>query len=334
MAGDWIPMRCNLLDDPAVIAVAGSTGLDEYAVAGRLLKLWAWANQHTLDGNARCNAPGVTETWVDRYVAHPGFAAAMVAAGWLVREGSAVAFPKFDVWNSQAAKRRALTARRVAGHRAGGNADRNADRNAPCNAASVTAALPEKRREETKVEKTPLPPAKPGGGVRGPPTPDFEPGPEPDPGCGPETVPPFAELVAAWGSARLPGSEAPGGIQRTPQRVALWQARLRDPAWANRWAAAVVRAGRSARCRGAAGGWSLRLDTFLKNADVLVRILEGEFDDASGGGGAGAGAPRRDPGPGRYGHITHTAGARGAPPPGPGARRETGGAEVDLFDPG
>ncbi|AMV30087.1 hypothetical protein VT84_37180 [Gemmata sp. SH-PL17] len=50
------------------------------------------------------------------------------------------------------------------------------------------------------------------------------------------------------------------------------------------------RAGRSARCRGEDPKWpqGLRLDTFVSNPDVLVRVLEGEFDAAPGaapGGG-------------------------------------------------
>lgn len=141
MAGDWIPIRCNLLNDPAVIAVAAATGLDEYAVAGRLLKLWAWANEHTTDGNAR----GVTEKWIDRFVSAECFANGLISAGWLLIEDGKVVFPNFDRWNSQSAKARVLTAKRVANYRSQNGNGRN-----------VTTALAkeEKRREE----ETPLPP--------------------------------------------------------------------------------------------------------------------------------------------------------------------------------
>lgn len=166
MASDWLPMRLDLLDDPAVIACAAATGLDEYAVVGRLLKLWSWANRNTTDGNASCNAVGVTGAWVDRYCNATGFAAALLAAGWLFEADPAfpgvLAFPKFDRWNSQGAKTRVLTARRVAEHRERKAPESNAERNAPCNARGVTSALTkeEKRREEKS--KTPQPPA--GGG--------------------------------------------------------------------------------------------------------------------------------------------------------------------------
>ena len=82
MAGDWLKVRLDLHDDPAVIAIASAIGLDEDGVVGKLVRLWAWANRQTIDGNA----PGVTEMWVDRYVSAPGFAKAMVDAGWLAFE--------------------------------------------------------------------------------------------------------------------------------------------------------------------------------------------------------------------------------------------------------
>lgn len=149
MAGDWIPLRVDIADDPAVISIAGTLGMDEFAVVGRLHHLWSWANRQLDSGNA-C---GVTEKWIDRYVSASGFAQAMVGAGWLTPKDGGFEFPKFDRWNSQGAKRRVLTSRRVALHR---NAERNA--------TNVTTALTreEKRREE---ENTPLTPLR--GEVRG-----------------------------------------------------------------------------------------------------------------------------------------------------------------------
>lgn len=144
MASDWIPIRVDLLDDPAVIAIAGELGLDEFAIAGRLLKLWAWCNKQLSNGDAA----GVTELWIDRYVNATGFAAAMIRAGWLEKQPSGIEFPKFDRWNSKGAKRRVLTARRMRSHRVPGDANRDANRDAP----SVTDASTreEKRREEGK----------------------------------------------------------------------------------------------------------------------------------------------------------------------------------------
>ena len=156
MAGDWIPMRCDLPEDPAVISIAATLGIDEFAVVGRLHRLWSWANKHTTTGNA----PGVTSEWVDRYLSTPGFAAAMHSAGWLRVRSGGIDFPNFDRWNSQSAKQRALTARRVASHKL-----RAADLdNAKGNAHSVSDALPteQKRTEEKKkVPTEPLSATKP-----------------------------------------------------------------------------------------------------------------------------------------------------------------------------
>jgi hypothetical protein len=149
MAGDWIPLRCDLPDDPAVIFIAVSLALDEFAVVGRLHRLWSWANKHTSTGNA----VGVTSEWVDRYLSTPGFAAAMQTAGWLRVRTGGIEFPHFDRWNSQNAKQRALTARRVAAHKLRSNAVGNAD--------SVSDALPTEQNRRDKDPPTP-----PAGGKR------------------------------------------------------------------------------------------------------------------------------------------------------------------------
>ncbi len=277
MAGDWIPIRCNLFDDPAVIAIASAVGIDECAVVGRLVKVWAWANEQTADGNAH----GVTETWIDRYVGVSGFAQGMLKVGWLVATESGIGFPKFDRWNSQSAKKRVVANQRVAKHRSNARSvTPNPQSATGGNAARVSKALPEKRREEKRREKTPPTPADAGGACAGdPPTPDFV---SENPGAFAEVVEPepFADLVATWTAAKLPGHDAPGGIQRSSYRVELWQQRFRDPEWRANWRVAVTRAGQSARCRGESGTWKLPLDTFLRNErGLLRRILEGEFDD-------------------------------------------------------
>lgn len=142
----WIPMRTDLEDDPAVIAIAEGLNLETDHVVGKLHRLWSWANQQLRDGNAS----GVTESWVDRYVGMVGFAHMMAQQGWLVVHERGIHFPNFDAWNSQSAKERAVTARRVAVHRL-----------KKCNAPTVTKTVPtEQNNTEEKKEKnkTPLPP--------------------------------------------------------------------------------------------------------------------------------------------------------------------------------
>ena len=155
MAGDWIPMKCDLQEDPAVILIAATLGIDEFAVVGRLHRLWSWANKHTTTGNAH----GVTSEWVDRYLSTPGFATAMHSAGWLRLRSGGIDFPNFDRWNSQNAKQRALTARRVANHKLKRVTDGNAKGNAP----GVSDALPteQKRTKQKKVPSEPTSADKP-----------------------------------------------------------------------------------------------------------------------------------------------------------------------------
>lgn len=134
MAGDWIKMEVNLPDKPEVHAIAGMLGVEPDLVVGKLLRVWAWFDQHTEDGNA----VGVTIALVDRLTSVVGFGEAMSFAGWLTKNDRTLTVVNFDRHNSESAKKRALSAKRQKKYR---NANSNAD---------VTVdALPreEKRRE-------------------------------------------------------------------------------------------------------------------------------------------------------------------------------------------
>lgn len=102
MAGDWIKMRTDLADDPAVIRLAAQLDLSEDDVVGKLHRLWSWADRHTVDGVAQ----GISERWVDRYVGKSGFADLMRQVGWLVLTEEAICFPNFDRHNGASAKKR------------------------------------------------------------------------------------------------------------------------------------------------------------------------------------------------------------------------------------
>lgn len=108
MASDWIPMRMDLAEDPAVIYISGTLGLDADCIVGKLHRLWSWANRQTQNGHAR----NVTAKWVDEYLRVAGFAQALSEAGWLEISEAGVTVPKFAEWNSQSAKIRILAAKR------------------------------------------------------------------------------------------------------------------------------------------------------------------------------------------------------------------------------
>jgi hypothetical protein len=147
MAGNWIKFDTSTSDKPEVWAIATLLGIDPDAVVGKLLRVWAWFDDHSEKGNA----PIVTRALLDRKVGVTGFVTAMIEAGWMEEKDGVLALPNFDRHNGQTAKNRVLTAKRVAAHKKG-----NAGGNAKGNAAIVTGALPkeDKSREEKKDTHT------------------------------------------------------------------------------------------------------------------------------------------------------------------------------------
>ena len=138
MAGDWIKLQKDTFDKPEVLAIATRMGIDPDAVVGKLCRIWAWFDTHTVNGNASC----VTFSFVDRYVGVTGFAEQVALVGWLVQDGHDLTLPNFSYHNGETAKTRALGKNRAEKARS------NATSNVKSNASSVTKSLPEKRREE------------------------------------------------------------------------------------------------------------------------------------------------------------------------------------------
>lgn len=153
MAGDWIKLQKDTPDKPEVLAMASRLSIDQDAVVGKLVRVWAWFDTHTTNGNAS----SVTFSFLDRLTGVTGFAEQMALIGWLVQSGHDLTLPNFGYHNGDTAKKRALTKNRVEKVR------NTLENDETCNASSVTKALPEKRREEksnsvTKVtgEKSPM----------------------------------------------------------------------------------------------------------------------------------------------------------------------------------
>ena len=136
MAGDWIKFETTTPDKPEVYEMASLLEIDPDAVVGKLMRTWAWFDQHTNDGNA----PVTVETLLDRKVGVTGFTEAMAKVGWLLRSGKQIRLANFERHNGQTAKDRALTARRKAKCIAKKG-----------NGASVTRALP---REEKNITRS------------------------------------------------------------------------------------------------------------------------------------------------------------------------------------
>ncbi len=154
MAGDWIKMRNDLVEDPAVIDMAAQLDVDEFAVIGRLHALWAWADRQSRDGHA----VGVTKSWIDRKVQRDGFATAMCSVGWLEVTDTGIAFPNFANHNGESAKTRAL-----------GTVRKQKQRSvtALSNDVSRTERDKSETREEKRREEINKPPKSPKGEVEG-----------------------------------------------------------------------------------------------------------------------------------------------------------------------
>ncbi len=197
MAG-WLKFEVNTPDKPEVFAITATMGWDDPDLTvGKLLKIWRWFDQQTVNGHAPC----VTKALLDRICGANGFAQAMIAAGWLVVDAAGSYLPHFERHNGKTAKDRALTAVRVANYKsrgtgsagaqaaagapanvrfgqhasgnASGNEPANASGNDSGNAPTVTAALP--RKEKIRGEKKePKKPKSEAGATRLPP--DWQPG--------------------------------------------------------------------------------------------------------------------------------------------------------------
>jgi hypothetical protein len=144
VAGDWMMIDLELSDKPEVHQIAAILKIDPDEVVGKLLRVWSWFDKQTIDGHA----PSVTHAVLDRLSARDGFAEAMAKAGWLDRSDSGLRMPKFERWNGQSAKKRALANRRQA-------KKRNADVTLP----SRTKRDKNVTREEKIKLTTPLPPS-------------------------------------------------------------------------------------------------------------------------------------------------------------------------------
>ncbi|TXH50255.1 MAG: hypothetical protein E6Q97_20900 [Desulfurellales bacterium] len=113
MAGDWIAMRHELLREPEVRGMAHRLGVSRQHVVGCLLAAWSLADCHSVSRDCPGDT-GTTEGHLSRYTAddfdqevgQSGFAAAMVAEGWLVVRDDGISFPKWENYNSSTAKQR------------------------------------------------------------------------------------------------------------------------------------------------------------------------------------------------------------------------------------
>lgn len=145
MASSWIKVEVITPDKPEIFQIAELLNIDPDAVLGKLVRIWAWADQQTIDGNAGSVTKGV----LDRLAFITGFADALITVGWLAYVDEKLVLPNFERHNGESSKKRALTNRRVAEHR------KRETQNVTSTA--LQKELPEEEEEED-INKTPLSP--------------------------------------------------------------------------------------------------------------------------------------------------------------------------------
>lgn len=136
MASSWIKVEVITPDKPEIYQIAEILNIDPDAVLGKLIRVWAWADLQTLDGNAG----SVTKSVIDRLTFITGFADALISVGWMASCHGKLMFPNFDRHNGESSKKRAFTNRRVAKHRNTGNTT--------VTQSALQKALPEEEEEE------------------------------------------------------------------------------------------------------------------------------------------------------------------------------------------
>ncbi|NDC95031.1 hypothetical protein EB077_06990, partial [bacterium] len=153
MAGEWIPIDCNLGAKPEVLEVAAVTHEPIEVVVGRMVRLWSWAWHVTADGTIRVPrsmlatvAGGDDQFW-----------SAVELAGWLVCTDTTITIPGWEERFGNAAKRRLLDARQK-------NVRRLSARDADI--LRTSRGLEERRGEEIREEEihtpaAPVPTSKP-----------------------------------------------------------------------------------------------------------------------------------------------------------------------------
>lgn len=149
MAGDWIKWTKGFASKPEVLQIAGILDLHPYHVAAGLMVLYEWCDSNIADScddghrNAIVTVGALHPRALDALTGIENLGDALQQVGWFKAETGHWVFPNYFRHNGQTSKTRALTSERAHKHR---------------NAHSVTnvtpTPLPEKRREEYKIQNT------------------------------------------------------------------------------------------------------------------------------------------------------------------------------------
>jgi hypothetical protein len=152
MAGEWIPVDCNLGTKPEVLEVAAATHEPIEVVVGRMVRLWSWAWHVTADGTIRVPLAmlGMVAGGDEAYWQ------AVERAGWLVVNGDTITIPGWEERFGNAAKRRLLDARAKSVRRLSASCPH--DERTDC---GLEERRGEEKREEKYIPAAPVPTSDP-----------------------------------------------------------------------------------------------------------------------------------------------------------------------------
>ena len=116
---NWIKVRDDLHEDPAILKIADRMNVREEVVVGYCVRFWSWASRNSTDGHVR----NVSTQSVERVLNMPGFLDHLMSVGWLdfVESGDGtmcIVIPKFERHLSASAKQRCIWAEQKRGQRA------------------------------------------------------------------------------------------------------------------------------------------------------------------------------------------------------------------------
>jgi len=179
MAGEWIPIDCNLGVKPEVLEVAAATGQPVEVVIGRLVRLWSWAWFITADGTVKGSLAMLSSV----AGGDEPFWQAVEQAGWLEVGERTLTIPGWEARFSKAAKRRLVDAQRKTVSREETRVVRNVSAKCPQSVRTTADQRrgEERREEENTVTAAPSPASRPqsvrspaAGGPRWSPTAGWE----------------------------------------------------------------------------------------------------------------------------------------------------------------
>ena len=143
MAGEWIPLDCNLGTKPEVLELVDETGLPVEVVCWRLVQLWSWAALNSSDGTIRATPRRVASV----AGGDEAFWLAVESVGWVSFDNGNIVIEGWDRRFSGSAKARAMHARRQDSYRG-----RSRD-GAPSPGCDAPPSLQERTGEERTEEE-------------------------------------------------------------------------------------------------------------------------------------------------------------------------------------